>query len=443
MRVDPIDGARPASDAPHVPRVMGLGDLVFFYVITGFSLQWIAAAAAAGPQSLIIWPGAFVCFYLPLAFSVLELSSRYPADGGLYVWTREAFGEFPGFITGWFYWFSNLPYFANVLYFGGSAALFIGAAGRSDLGASPVYFVAFSLAAVVLVTVVNLVGLNVGKWLHNLGAVGMWVASLILITLGAMSWHRFGMATAVTASSLRPGLRLQDVIFWSSMAFAFCGTEAASFMGEEIKDPRRTIPRALLISGTLIASCYFLGTLMTLAALPIDRINGLGGPIAAIADTAQRLHWQWLIPVAAVSIAVGQLGSAGSFLAACSRIPFAIGVDRRLPAAFARLHPKWGTPYVALITQSVLAALLILLSQAGASVRGAYAILISMTIIANFIPYLFLFAALIKLQGVAVDRNVRRVPGGPRVAICLAVLGFLTTPARDWSCVRSADRRTP
>ncbi len=170
-----------------------------------------------------------------------------------------------------------------------------------------------------------------------------------------------------------------------------------------------------------------MGTLTTLAALPTDKINSLAGPIAAITETAEKLHLQWLIPVAAASIAVGQLGAAGSYLAACARIPFAIGVDHALPPAFARLHPKWGTPYLALITQSILAALLILLSQAGASVRGAYAILISMTIIANFIPYLFLFAAMIKLQGVATHHNFARVPGGPKVAVGLAAVGFLTT----------------
>ncbi len=404
---------------------MGLIDLVLFYVITGFSLQWIAVAAAAGPQSLIIWPCAFVCFYLPLAFSVLELSSRYPEDGGLYIWTREAFGEFAGFITGWSYWFSNLPYFANVLYFGGSSALFMLVSRPQDLAASPAYFVSFSLGALALITAVNLVGLNVGKVVHNLGAVGMWLATIILIALGLASWFRYGSATTVSATALRPTFRLQDMAFWSSMAFAFCGTEAASFMGQEIKEPRRTIPRALLISGTTIVCCYFMGTITTLAALPPEKLSNLAGPMSAITQTATRLHWDWLIPIAAAAIAIGQLGAAGSFLAACARIPFAIGVDRRLPPVFARLHPRWKTPYVALITQSLLAAILILVSQLGTSVRTAYSILISMTIIANFIPYLFLFAALVRSQ--SIPTTAIRVPGGAPVALLLATVGFVTT----------------
>jgi len=93
------------------PRAMGFADLVMFYVVTGISLRWIATAAAAGPSSIVIWIGVWLCFYLPLALSVLELSSRYPQEGGLYVWSKRAFGDFSGFMSGWTYWTSNLPYF--------------------------------------------------------------------------------------------------------------------------------------------------------------------------------------------------------------------------------------------------------------------------------------------------------------------------------------------
>src|SRR4029077_15966977 len=107
------------------PRVMGFADLVMFYVVTGISLRWIATAAAAGPSSIVIWIGVWLCFYLPLALSVLELSSRYPQEGGLYVWSKRAFGDFSGFMSGWTYWTSNLPYFPAVLYFAASNLLFV------------------------------------------------------------------------------------------------------------------------------------------------------------------------------------------------------------------------------------------------------------------------------------------------------------------------------
>ena len=95
---------------------MGFWDLVLFYIVTSFSIRWIATAAAAGPSSIAIWIIACVAFFLPLAYCVLRLSALHPDQGGLYVWTRKAFGDFAGFITGWSYWGSNLPYFPSLLY---------------------------------------------------------------------------------------------------------------------------------------------------------------------------------------------------------------------------------------------------------------------------------------------------------------------------------------
>ena len=105
-------------------REIGFLDLTMFYVVSGLSLRWIATAAASGPSSIAVWIFAWVGFFLPLAACVLELSSRYPEEGGLYVWAREGFGDFAGFISAWTYWMSNLPYFSAVLYFAAGSALF-------------------------------------------------------------------------------------------------------------------------------------------------------------------------------------------------------------------------------------------------------------------------------------------------------------------------------
>src|ERR671926_95557 len=113
-----------ATTAPALRRVMRFGDLLLFYIVTGFSLRWIAAAA--GPSALAVWVGAALLFYAPLVLCTLELSSRYPEEGGIYVWSKRAFGPFAAFITGWTYWGSNLPYFPGLLYFAAGNALFIG-----------------------------------------------------------------------------------------------------------------------------------------------------------------------------------------------------------------------------------------------------------------------------------------------------------------------------
>ena len=115
---------------------------------------------------------------------------------------------------------------------------------------------------------------------------------------------------------------------------------------------------------------------------------------------------------AAFLIALSNIGAAGAYLAAVARLPFVAGLDRFLPPAFGALHPRWKTPWVALLTQFVLGAVFIFLGQAGTSVKGAYDVLVSMGVITYFIPYLYLFAAMIKLQREPAGPDVIRVPGG-------------------------------
>jgi len=406
---------------------MGFRDLLLFYVVTGISLRWIATAAAAGPSSIVIWIGAWLAFYTPLALSVIELSSRYPREGGLYVWSKHAFGDFSGFMAAWTYWTSNLPYFPAVLYFAASNVLFTRQAQWGYLSANPTFYIVFALVTLTLATLLNVVGLDVGKWLHNIGALAMWIPVLIVIGMGLLAYHRFGSATTFSIHSMTPSTRLNDVIFWSVLIFAFGGCETASFMAEEVKDARRTIPLALFFAGLTVAICYIIGTVCVLLALPSSEVSSLQGLVQAIAKTSDRLGLPFLLPVAALLIALSNIGASGAYLAAVARLPFVAGIDRYLPSSFGSLHPRWGTPWVALLTQAVIGAIFIFLGQAGTSVKGAYDVLVSMGVITYFIPYLYLFASMIKLQSEPTGEDVIRVPGGKPVAYALAVVGFITT----------------
>ncbi len=417
-----------AIDTPAQPkRVLGLRDLVMFYVVATLSLRWIPVAASAGPSSIVIWFIGLATIFLPLALCVMELSSRYPQEGGMYVWSKRAFGDFAGFITGWIYWTSNLPYFPAVLYFAASNALYVGGTKWKAAQGSATFFVLFALFGLGLALVLNIVGLDVGKWLSNLGAIGTWLPIALLCMVAAVAWWKFGSATSFNAASLKPSWNMGTLGVWATLLYAFSGAESASFMGGEIKDPRRTIPRGLIAAGFIITAGYILGTIAVLVALP--KVNSLEGIMQAISGSADSVGWTGLGPAVALLICVSNLGGVGAYLAALSRIPFVAGIDRYLPPAFGRVHPKWGTPYVSLIVQAICCALFILMGQLGSTVRGAYQVLVSMTIITNFVPYLFMFAALIRLQREPVEPGVIRVPGGKPVAIVLAVLGALTTTA--------------
>lgn len=411
----------------HLPRVMGFSDLLMFYIVTGISLRWIATAAAAGPSSIVIWIGAWFCFYTPLALSVIELSSRYPQEGGLYVWSKKAFGNFSGYMSGWTYWTSNLPYFPAVLYFAASNLLFVRGAQGSSLSDNRAYYMWFSIIALFVITFLNVIGLNFGKWLHNVGAFGMWIPVVIIVVMGFTSWRHYGSATSFTLASLIPSTHLKDIFFWATLTFAFGGCETGSFIAGEVKNSRKTIPRALLVAGLLITFSYIAGTVCVLLAMPSHEVNDLQGLMQAITRTADRLGWYGVVPVAAVLIALSNIGASGGYLSSVARLPFVAGLDQFLPASFAKLHPRWGTPYVSLIVQMLAGILFVFLAQAGTSVKGAYDVLVSMGIITYFIPYLYLFAAMFRIQKEKAGPEVICVPGGPLMARLVSCLGFITT----------------
>jgi len=121
------------------------------------------------------------------------------------------------------------------------------------------------------------------------------------------------------------------------------------------------------------------------------------------------------------------LGSAGAWLGAAARIPFVAGIDTYLPPAFGRLHPKWKSPANALISQSVIAAVFIFLGQGGTTVKGAYEVLVSTTVLITMVPFLFVFASAIKLYKEPATRDMVRVPGGKATVVAAACIGLVTT----------------
>jgi amino acid transporter len=384
-------------------------------------------AAAVGPSIFVIWIAALLCFFIPLAACVMELSSRHPEEGGLYVWSREAFGDFAGFLAAWSYWMANLPYFAGVLYFGAASALFAFGPRAQALAASPRYFMAFAVVSLTVITLLNIRGIEVGKWLNNIGSLGSLLPLAALMVLAAVSWSRFGSATHITAASLVPHWSLGNAVFWSSIFFAFAGMESGSAMGDEIQNPRRTIPWAILAGGGVLAIGYIGGTAALMVALPSHAIAGPDGFVNGIHQLSARLGLGWLLVPIALLVSLNAFGGAAASLSSNARLPFVVGIHRYLPAAFGWIHPRYRTPWVAIAVFGGAGIVMALLGQAGTTVRGAYDVLVSMAVLSEFLPFLFVFGAMIRLQSRPVAPAVRRVPGGKPAAILLASLGLLST----------------
>ncbi|HEX6494357.1 MAG TPA: APC family permease [Acidobacteriaceae bacterium] len=424
--LSPSAGGQPGSQG--LKRSLGLRDLTVLFILTTLSIRWIATAAAAGPGTLLVWVGGLLCFFLPLATSVLALGTRFPEEGGIYVWTREAFGDRTAFVTAWTYWMSNLPYFPGILYFGASTLLVAFGPRGHSLAGSAAWHMGFAVFWLAVIVALNIRGIEAGKWLNNICSVGNWLPVVILVLLAAAVAARYGSATHFTRAAFVPHLTLRDAVFWSTIVFAFSGCEAGSMMGDEIHDAKRTLPRALFLAGLIVAIAYIAGTAAMLVALPSHAVSGLDGFIGGIAQLCDRLSLSWLSPIVAVLVALSAVGGAAAYLAATSRLPFVAGLDRCLPTAFGAIHRRYRTPWVAILVYGLAGIVVAILGQAGTSVRGAYDVLVSLTIITTFLPFLLLFAALIRLafRGAI---TYFPLPGGRPLAITLAAIGFLATAA--------------
>ncbi len=409
-------------------KTMGFWDVLLFNIATVLGPRWIAAAGHNGTSSISLWVLAAVFFFVPGALVINELSSRFPEEGGLYAWSREAFGPFHGFVAGWTYWIYTFFYFPGLLLASASMSAYILGGRGSLLAQDRTFQVTVSLVILLVAVVLNIVGLNIGKWLQNAGGVGTYVPLVMLVGIAAVVSRRYGSATHFTVANMMPAWNWDTVNFWSQIAFAFTGLELVSAMSEEVRDPRRTLPRAVFGAGALIAVMYILGTFAILALVPAAGLDPQSGVFHAITIGSVALKVGFLGVLAAILVTAGNAGGVGSTVAGIARVPFVVGVDRYLPAAFGKIHPRWKTPYVSILVQAGISAAILLGSQINETTQGAYQKLIDAGIILYFIPFLYMFAAAIKLAR-RKDRKENPhavlVPGGVSGVWICGGLGFI------------------
>jgi amino acid transporter len=411
----------------HLRKTMGFWDVLLFNIATVLGPRWIAAAGHNGTSSISLWVLAAVFFFVPGALVINELSSRFPEEGGLYAWSREAFGPFHGFIAGWTYWIYTFFYFPGLLLASASMAAYVIGGRGALLSQDRTFQLTVSLSILLVAVVLNIVGLNIGKWLQNAGGVGTYVPLLILVGVAAAVCWRHGSATHFTVANMMPTWNWDTVNFWSQIAFAFTGLELVSAMSEEVRDPRRTLPRAVFGAGALIALMYIAGTFAVLALVPAAGLDPKSGVFQAIAVGSVALKIGFLGVLAAIVVTVGNAGGVGSTVAGIARVPFVVGVDRYLPAAFGKIHPRWKTPWVSILVQAGISAAILLGSQINETIQGAYQMLIDAAVILYFIPFLYMFAAAFKLarrKDRTENPHAVLVPGGIAGVWICAGLGF-------------------
>jgi amino acid transporter len=410
-----VSEAAASDPKKQLRRVMGFWDVLLFNIAAVLGPRWIAAAAHNGTSSISLWVLAALLFFLPTALIVVELSTRFPHEGGLYVWSKEAFGEFHAFVTGWTYWVYTFFYFPGLLIASAAMGAYMGGAGAAHLAQNRTFLVLGSFVLLFLAVFLNIIGLNIGKWLQNAGGIGTYVPLLMLIGMGAYLWRTHGSVTHFTRSNMLPVWNWGTVNFWPQIAFAFTALELCSTMSEEVHEPHKTFPRAVLGSGVLIAAAYILGTFALLAIVPAQAVDPKSGVFQAMTTGSATLGIAFFGIVAAFLVLFGNAGGVGTTVAGVARIPFVVGIDRYMPAAFGKIHPKWKTPWVSILVQAGISCVILLLIQINETANNAYQILVDAGTILYFIPFLYMYAAAIKLAyrpDRTANANAALIPGG-------------------------------
>lgn len=382
-------------------RELGVWDLVLFNTAAVVGIRWLAAAAHIGPGSPALWVSAAVLFFVPCAQAVAALSRAYPEEGGIYIWTRRAFGEWHAFFCVWCYWLNNFFYLPSLAVAGVTMALYSMGPPMDGYVSHTGVVTAAALALLWIATAANAVGMGTGKWLGNIGGSATYAAAGVLIAGGAVAWMTRGPATGI---EFFPKLDAEKLNFWPQIALAFGGLELGAVLAGEIRDPERSLPRAAAWSAAAITVFYLAGTLAMLVLLPAAEIS----PVTGLAQAGAALGWRPAAILLAVLVALGIAGQLNTWLGGVARLPMLLGAEHYLPARLANLGQT-------LFWQAAACTVFLLAMQAGENLRTGYQLLVDMMVITYFIPFLYLFLSAWRLARL-------RVSAGAGVAVTVLAL---------------------
>src|SRR5262245_17295279 len=384
-------------------KELGLTDLVLTQILFIIGLSWVGAAAKLGPSHITFWLLAIMLFYVPSAVVVIYLNRLMPLEGGLYQWAKLGFNEFTGFMVAWNLWLYMIVLTSEI---GLQVATYLSYAlgpGAAWMAKSKLVIAGASFLIIGALVVVSTIGLGVGKWVHNAGAVMMIVIFTALLALPILNWSRGSIAEYRPFAMAAPALSLFSLNILAKLGFgALGGFEYVGILAGECRDPVRTINRSVIIAAPIIAAMFILGTSSVLAFVHPENID-LIGPIPQVLSIGSRPFGLAanIVPVAILMVMCMRLAQASVNFTANTRLPMVAGWDHLLPAWFTRLHAKYRTPVNSILFVGAMMLAMGLAGIAGVGEQEAYQLLQNAAGSFYAITYLVMFAIpIIGLRGV-------------------------------------------
>ncbi len=349
-----------AAAAGGLARRLGVGDAVVIglgsMIGAGVFAAFTPAAAAAGAGLLLGLAVAAVVAYCN-ATSSARLAALYPESGGTYVYGRERLGEFWGYLAGWGFVVGKTASCAAMALTVGNYAV-------------PGHTRPVAVVAVVALTTLNYFGVQKSAWLTRLiVAVVLGVLAGVALACFAGDHPRADNLTPLTGHGIVDVLQAAGFLF-----FAFAGYARIATLGEEVRDPARTIPRAIPLALGVTLAAYATIAVAVLAVLGSARVASTPDPLAAAVTSGS---WTWMEPIVRIGAVVASVGSLLSLLLGVSRTSLAMARDRHLPTVLAAVHPRYRVPHRAeLAVGAVVIAVVLTADVRGAIGFSSFAVLV-------------------------------------------------------------------
>ncbi|MEW5249424.1 APC family permease [Microbulbifer sp. 2201CG32-9] len=429
-----------------IKKNLGKRDIILFTVSAILLVDTLAATAAIGASSIFWWLFLGLFFFVPFALVSAELGCTYPEQGGIYAWVRDAFGGRWGCRVSWAYWVNTAIWMPAIF------ILFAGVATQLFWPQMRVVEqIGLGIALTWMAVGVNVVTLNVGKWVPNIGAIFKIVIFLAIIVGAIFHAAHNGLANPITFDSVRP--RLSDSLqYIPAIIYGMLGFELISASSEEMRSPERDLPLSILVSGSIILALYISGTTAILAAIPAREIDLVEG----LVDTLQLFFAR--LPMGEVLVAA--LGLAALYTFFSNGVTWAIGSNRaaaeaaeegELPRAFA-LRSRRNTPVGAAVLMGITSTvILVLYGLMVHSNEDLFWSLFAFSGVIFLLPYIGMFLAFLQMRRVDGQRTRPfRVPGSDlavqlMAVFCVAVLAgsiflFVYTPGEgvQWPVLTGA-----
>jgi len=408
-------------------KTLSIFGLAMINVIAIDSLRSLPINAEYGLACVFYYILTALVFFVPSALVAAELASAWPETGGIYIWVREAFGKKIGFITIWLQWFYNICWYPTIM---SLVAATIAYCINPALVHNKTYMVTIIMVLYWGCTLINCLGMRASSLLSNLTAIiGTLIPMVFVIILGAI-WVLSGHepANSFAIHHMMPDLsHANHLVILTAMLYGFVGIEMSAAHAGDVKNPQRDYPVAVLWSVIVILITMVLGTLAILTVIPVNQLNLIAGLLQAFQAFFSAFHLHWVMPVLAVLISVGGIGSAAAWMLGPSKGMLAACQDGSLPRKLGRLN-KRHAPVRVLLLQGVIFTALCSAFLFMPTVNSAFWALTDITSILALVVYLAMFAAALYLR--YKHPKVKRtftIPGGKVGIWIVCSLGFLSS----------------